>query len=223
MKNYGVFDIIGPAMIGPSSSHTAGAVRLGALAGEIYGHPPGEVKIRLYGSFAKTYRGHGTDLALVGGLLGMGTGDENLRNSFAEAEKTGMKYEFIAESGGEKYHPNTVGIDFYEKGEKVLSVTGSSIGGGSVVIREIDGREVMIRGELPAVVCFHNDRPGVISLFTEILAAAGINIAFMQVFRTEKNRNAVMIIETDEKAPPEIISELKKIKDVSDVRTLNPV
>ena len=157
-----VFDIIGPIMIGPSSSHTAGAARLGKMARCIFDEPVERVTMTLYGSFAKTYKGHGTDRALIAGLLGFGAEDVRIRQAFKEADEAGLQYEFV-ESAELSDHPNVVLFDLYGHSGRHMSVLGRSLGGGRILITRIDGLEVEITGDEHTIMTFHTDKPGVIA------------------------------------------------------------
>lgn len=209
MKNYGVFDIIGPQMIGPSSSHTAGAARLGLIANHMMGGHVSRAEITLYGSFADTGKGHGTDRALVGGLLGYDPGDERLRDSFAIAKKAGVDVTFTM-SEDITEHPNTARIRVYDGAGGSLEVLGASVGGGNIEIQEVNGMAVAFAGDYPTLLLFYPDVPGMIQKVTSVLAQHSINIAFMRVFRTSKSREASMIIETDERVPRELVDEIKR-------------
>lgn len=153
MKYRSVFDIIGPVMVGPSSSHTAGAVRIGLFTRYIFGMQPEAVKITLYGSFKETYKGHGTDIALIGGLLGYNTSDKRIRTSMEDAKAAGMEFEFI-ESGIEHIHPNTAKIEV-QAGRYSLDLIGKSIGGGKMVIFELLGFDVNLSGDFPTYFIFY--------------------------------------------------------------------
>lgn len=183
-------------MIGPSSSHTAGAVRLGALARAVFGARPVRVRIRLHGSFASTGRGHGTDLALVAGLLEMAPDDPGIPRSFELAEKAGLSVTFENVDLGEA-HPNTAVLELEDAEGHVMHVRGSSLGGGEVVVTDVDGFEVQLSGELPVLLVDHQDRPGEIAAVTGILAESGVNIASMQVSREKRGARALMLIETE--------------------------
>ena len=154
MKYRSVFDIIGPVMVGPSSSHTAGAVRIGLFTRHIFGMEPEKIKITLYGSFKETYKGHGTDIALIGGLLGYDTSDKRIRTSMEDAKEKGIDFEFI-ESEIEHIHPNTAMIEV-ETGRHSLDLVGKSIGGGKMVIFELLGFDVNISGDFPSYFIFYN-------------------------------------------------------------------
>ena len=222
MMDYGIFDILGPVMIGPSSSHTAGAARLGKIAAQIAAGSFHKVEFLLYGSFAKTYRGHGTDKALVAGVMGMDPDDEHLRDSLYIAEKKGLQVEFV-EVGMGDVHPNTVKFIFYKDNGAQVTVTGSSIGGGNISIIEIDGDQVEFSGQYPTIIVEHWDRKGMISRISSVFAEAQINIATMKVNRSSRGEAASMIIETDSDINQEIVNKLKGIDEVIKVRAIQPV
>lgn len=183
-------------MIGPSSSHTAGAVRLGALARAIFGEPPAHAAIALHGSFSSTGRGHGTDLALVAGLLGLAPDDERIPAAFTLAGDAGVEVAFEHRDLGET-HPNSAEFALRAADGRAMTIRGSSLGGGDVVVTAIDGFEVEANGELPLLVVEHLDRPGEIAAVTSILADHGVNIAEMRVAREKRGARALMLIETD--------------------------
>lgn len=229
MKKYGAFDILGPVMIGPSSSHTAGAARLGKIAGAIGENNIIKVKFLLHGSFAKTYKGHGTDRALVAGILGMEPWDGRLRDSLRIAEEKGLQVEFQEADLGD-VHPNTVKIIMQMADGSITSVTGSSIGGGSIVINEVDGEKVEFTGNYPTVIIKHIDVPGVISKVTALMYEEGINIAFMKVYRSSKGASSMMVFETDTSVSDDFAEKIAgmsyKIKEfayIKSVRVINPV
>lgn len=210
-----VFDIIGPVMIGPSSSHTAGAARIGKVVRSIFGQQPDSVDIYLYESFAKTYRGHGTDIALVGGLLGMEPDDEQLANSLEIAYEQGMEVCFIPKS--EKAdHPNFVKI-VVSSGDRKLSVTGISIGGGNIQISELNGFKLSLSMGTPTFIVVHQDVPGMIAKVTNILSASDINISTMTVTRESKGEKAIMIIEVDQAEVGDIVMQLAEILHIYSV------
>ncbi|MFL0249689.1 L-serine ammonia-lyase, iron-sulfur-dependent subunit beta [Clostridium neuense] len=224
MKEYSAFDILGPVMIGPSSSHTAGAARLGKIAGIIAGGKDNidEVKFILHGSFAKTYRGHGTDKALVAGILGMNPWDEMLRNSMEMAEKLNLKISFVAGDLGD-VHPNTVKFIIHKKDKSIMEITGSSIGGGSIKIIEINNQNMDFSGDYPTLIVYHKDIPGMISKISTMLYDNNINIAFLKVYRSIKGSSASMIFETDNIIPEWLIDAVKKIENVRDVIFIKPI
>lgn len=212
MKDYSVFDIIGPRMIGPSSSHTAGAARLGKVARKISGSDIKKVVFILYGSFAKTYKGHGTDRALVAGILGMEPNDPELSKSMEIAKRRNVEYDFI-KSDQETAHPNTVKMIIINEDNKINEIVGSSIGGGNILITQINGLDVEFTGEYPTLVIRHIDKPGVIADVTSLLEEFGINIAFMKVFRQSRGKDAFMLIEIDGSVPQTAIERIKSLGD----------
>ena len=222
MKSYGVFDILGPIMVGPSSSHTAGAARIGKVALQIAGSDFNKVDFMLHGSFAKTYKGHGTDRALTAGILGMDADDEGIRNSIEIARRRGVVVNFIESDLGDE-HPNTVKIIFYKNENIICEVIGSSIGGGNITITEIDGDKVEINGRYPTLFIKHKDKEGMISSVSSILAQKNINIASMKVSRKEKGKEASMIIETDSFVDDATVKVLMLISGIISVRFINPV
>ncbi|WP_297521700.1 L-serine ammonia-lyase, iron-sulfur-dependent subunit beta [uncultured Clostridium sp.] len=222
MKRFSVFDIIGPVMIGPSSSHTAGAARLGKVARTICGDEVASVTFLLHGSFAKTYKGHGTDKALVAGMLGMEPADKELRNSMEIAKSIGLSFEFLPTDLGEGHHPNTVKFLMKTKSGKSCEVMGSSIGGGNIVINEVNGQTVDFTGQYPTLIVPHKDVPGSISAITAILYKQNINVASLKVFRTEKGKSATMIFEVDNNIPSEMLEEIKSIEAVDNIIMIKP-
>lgn len=217
-----IFDIIGPVMIGPSSSHTAGAVRLGNLARHILGEEPKKARIILYNSFASTGKGHGTDRALVAGILGFLPDDERIRTSFEEAKKAGLEYELVDGGSKEKLHPNTAEF-FLEGPENTTRVVGASVGGGRVMVSSIDGFKTEFSGEYHTVITIHKDIPGIISSVTSCLSKKNINIAQMRVFRESRGEKALMIIEADEILPEGIKEELERINGIFRAMNISPV
>lgn len=207
MKFNSVFDIIGPVMIGPSSSHTAGAARIGKAARNLFGEEPKWAKIHLYESFAKTYKGHGTDFALVGGLLGFETDDTRMSKALTIAEERNMKIEFIEESGASD-HPNTARLIIGNDKEE-MELVGISIGGGKVEITELNGFELRLSGNHPAILIMHNDRFGAIASVTKILAKYEINIGHMEVNRKDVGKQALMVIEVDQNVDDTVLMELE--------------
>lgn len=191
-----IFDIIGPIMIGPSSSHTAGAVRIGRYARSILGCEPLEAIIYFSGSFAKTYKGHGTDLAVIGGILGMDTDDENLPNSIEIAKKSNLSFEFIKTEIDDS-HPNTAKIVLCGNNQRIVSVQGASVGGGNIMINQINGTNVSICGKSDTLIITHNDIPGVVSYISNILKDNNVNINGLSLCRNHKGGEAVITIEID--------------------------
>lgn len=220
MKNYGVFDILGPIMIGPSSSHTAGAARLGKVAKEIAGDGFCKVVFYLHGSFGKTYKGHGTDKALVAGILGMDPSDERLRDSFKIIKDKNIDVEFKEADLGYT-HPNTVKIVFIYEYRENFYITGSSIGGGSVMITDINGNEVELSGDYPTLLLKYMDQKGIISRITSILSTNNVNIGSMKVSRESKT--STLIAETDSEIHDSIIDEISKLDEVVYIKGINPI
>ena len=204
MDNFSVFDIIGPRMTGPSSSHTAGAVKLGYVARRIIGDKPERVHFTLYGSFAETGPGHGTDKALIGGILGFLPDDQRIRSAYKLARDEDIAIEFTY-SDEHADHPNTVKIEAIDAHGHETEMLGRSIGGGNILITEINGLEVEVTGDYPTIIIRHHDQPGVISDVARVLSQLGINIANMKVFRRSRgDRNAFMCMETDERMTPDM-------------------
>ncbi|MEG2869849.1 MAG: L-serine ammonia-lyase, iron-sulfur-dependent subunit beta [Terrisporobacter sp.] len=222
MKSFGVFDILGPIMIGPSSSHTAGAARLGKVAKSIAGGEIEEVTFLLHGSFGKTYKGHGTDRALVAGILGMEPCDRRLRDALEIAKEQGLKFEFKEFDLGDE-HPNTVKFLIKCKNGGTCEVTGSSIGGGSIQISEVNGNKVEFTGAYPTVIISHKDVPGAVSKVTKLLYEDNVNIAFMKVFRNQKGKEATMVFEVDHEISNVILDKIKVIDSIKKVIVINPV
>ncbi|MBE6051030.1 MAG: L-serine ammonia-lyase, iron-sulfur-dependent, subunit beta [Clostridium sp.] len=222
MTNPGVFDILGPIMVGPSSSHTAGAARLGKVARSIASGDFKSVKFLLHGSFAKTYKGHGTDRALVAGILGMEPSDVRLRDSLNIAKEMGLQIVFEEADLGD-VHPNTVKFLIDNKEGEHFEVMGSSIGGGSIIITEVNGNKMEFTGDYPTLIISHQDIPGIVSKVSAILYFEGINIAFMKVFRSQKGKDATMVFEVDCKIDKNIIKEIENINHINRVININPV
>ena len=210
---HGVFDIVGPVMIGPSSSHTAGAVRLGLMARKILGEPAVRAEINLHGSFARTYRGHGTDKALIAGILGFAPEDERIREALQIARDHGLEFSFQTVNL-EEAHPNTAVIYLVGRSGRTARVRGASVGGGNIMISNIDGYNVELTGQYPALITIHHDCPGVITRVTQILAHAAVNIAFMRVSRQNRGETAMMIMELDEEPAASVIEECQQADNV---------
>ena len=215
MKYRSAFDIIGPVMIGPSSSHTAGAARIGRVARTLFGQLPKKAVISLYGSFAKTYKGHGTDFAIVAGLLDLDTFDDRMPKSLEIAKEMGLEVTFRTEEAVTD-HPNTVKINLYHENNK-LELVGISIGGGTIEITEINSFPLILTGEHPAILVIHQDRFGIISAVTSVLSKYKINIGHMEVSRLEKGEMALMVIEVDQKIDDKVIVELQNLSNVSQI------
>lgn len=217
MSFISVFDVLGPNMIGPSSSHTAGAAVIAQLAQKLIAPPLKKVEFTLYGSFAKTYHGHGTDRALLGGIMGFSTDDVCIRDSFRIAGERGLEFSFVPNETETDVHPNTVDIRMENAAGQVMTVRGVSLGGGKVKIVRINGVEVDFTGEYSAVIVVQQDKPGVVAHITKVLSDRGVNLAFMCLFRESKGLTAYSIIESDGRLPEGITEELKKNPYIHDV------
>lgn len=203
-----LFDILGPVMVGPSSSHTAGACRLGLVARAVLGGTPERAKIQLHGSFAATGEGHGTHRAIVGGLIGLAPDDLRLRQGYEEAEAVGLVWEFEEIDLGPDAHPNTAIFDLELGGERVR-VRGASIGGGRIEVVEIDDFAVSLGGDYHTLVVLAHDEPGTIATIAGIFAKDGVNLATMRVDRTGRHKDALMTIEVDEAIPDHALEEIR--------------
>lgn len=191
-----ILDIIGPVMVGPSSSHTAGACRLGLLARGLVGGTPHRAQIELHGSFARTGEGHGTDKAIVGGLMGFRPDDDRLRTALEIAEREGLDYRFEKTIISEDAHPNTVRITL-ERGDRTSTMVGSSLGAGRVLATEIDGFPVEVSGNYHTIVLVAEDVPGSVARIATVLADDGLNIANLRLTRKKRGGDAFMVIELD--------------------------
>ncbi|WP_294745605.1 L-serine ammonia-lyase, iron-sulfur-dependent subunit beta [uncultured Exiguobacterium sp.] len=212
MKYRSVFDIIGPVMVGPSSSHTAGAARIGLMAGKLFGETPKIIHITFYGSFADTYRGHGTDVAIIGGVLGYDTFDDRIPQSIDIAKSKGIEIHFET-SEALTDHPNTARVHL-TNGIEEFELVGISIGGGTIEITELNGVPLRLSGGGPALVVLHHDRFGAIAAVTSILADYEINIGHMEVSRHEKGKQALMAIEIDDRITAEVLEEIDRLPQV---------
>lgn len=220
MKNYSVFDILGPIMIGPSSSHTAGAARLGKIGREIADKSFTGVTFYLHGSFAKTYEGHGTDRALVAGILGMEPSDERIKNSLNIAKEEGIDIRFIEADLGYE-HPNTVKIVFHYEDKNDYYIIGSSIGGGNILITNINGNEVEFSGNYPTILIRYTDQKGSISRISSTLSNQDINIATMKVSR--EGKIATMVMEIDSPIEDSIIDKIASLAETIYITGINPI
>lgn len=205
-----VFDIIGPIMIGPSSSHTAGAVRIGKTAALLMENPIVEADILLHGSFAKTYKGHGTDKALVGGILRMDPDDIRIRNSLDIAKRKGINVTFRT-GELENAHPNTALITLKDAQGNTLSVQGASVGGGNIIINHINNMEVYFTGQYPTLIILHEDIPGAIAEVTGYVAKFSVNICNFRYNRQEKGGLAIMTIEMDNELEESVNAVIRKM------------
>lgn len=220
--NTSIFTVAGPIMVGPSSSHTAGAAKLGRVAKQIVGKDFDRVEFFLHGSFEKTGKGHGTDKALLAGIMGIKEDDDRLPNSFEIAQKAGLKFSF-GEITLENAHENSVRIVFYNKGEKIAQIEGASIGGGEILVTKIDGYEVKIRGNLTTIFVRQNDKKGVISHVAEVLSQNDINIATMNVSRSAKAADAMCIVEVDGDIDENLAENLAANENIKFVKIIKPL
>ncbi|MFC7061250.1 L-serine ammonia-lyase, iron-sulfur-dependent subunit beta [Halobacillus seohaensis] len=219
MKYRSVFDIIGPVMIGPSSSHTAGAARIGRAARHLFGRQPEYAHIHLYGSFAQTYKGHGTDVAIIGGLLDYDTDDTRMRSSIETAKELGMIIQFYEEQA-QMDHPNTARIVIGDK-KAELELVGISIGGGKAEVTKLNGFELRLSGSHPAILLIHDDRYGAIASATTILASHEINIGRMEVSRKAEGEQALMVIEVDQNIEDTVLNELERADHITQVARIS--
>jgi L-serine dehydratase len=217
-----LLDIIGPVMVGPSSSHTAGACRIGLLARCLVGGTPERGVLQLHGSFARTGEGHGTDKALVAGLLGFRPDDEKIRTALQIAEREGLDYRFEKTTISDAAHPNTVRISI-ERGSNRATLLGSSLGAGRILIQEIDGYPVEVTGNLHTLVLVAEDRKGSIARITSILAGHDVNIATLRLTRKERGGDAFIVIECDDPPGSEVGEEMRGLDWVRWVRSLDKV
>ena len=215
-----LFDVLGPVMTGPSSSHTAGAVRIGLTARKLLGEPPAEAEILLHGSFAATGRGHGTDRALVAGLLGMQPDDEAIPRSFALARAAGLRFSIgsVVLRGA---HPNTALLRLAGPSGRKLEVMGASIGGGRINICQIDGITTKFGADHDTLIVHNLDTPGHVAAVTGCLSAREINIATMQLYRSTAGGYAVMVLECDQPLPDTLVAEVRALPGIVKVTSLN--
>jgi L-serine dehydratase len=217
-----LLDIIGPVMVGPSSSHTAGACRIGLLGRGLIGGTPHRAVLELHGSFARTGEGHGTDRALVGGLLGFRPDDDRLRTALEIAEREGLEYRFEKTSLGDDQHPNTVRMTL-ERSDLRATVTASSIGAGRIIITEIDGFPVEVTGSYHTLVIVADDVRGSIAKITTVLAEHSINIATLRLTRKQRGGDAFIVIECDETPTDQVVQEIRALSWVHSARRLEKV
>lgn len=218
MQFKSVFDIIGPVMIGPSSSHTAGANRIGRVARKLFGRLPETVLVTLYGSFAKTYKGHGTDLAIISGILDFDTADERIPEALNIARDMGLHVTFV-QSDEDVEHPNTARIVLRDK-QGALEVVGVSIGGGNMEIREVRQLDGAPSGKTPVMLVLHEDKYGAVANVTSLLAEHHINIGYMEVSRTAKG-HSLMAIEVDQPVDDSIIRLMYGLPHIKEIWQVN--
>jgi len=214
-----IFDILGPVMVGPSSSHTAGAVRIGRVASRLLGEKVVDARIILHGSFAATGTGHGTDRALAAGLMGMDTDDPRIPYALLLAEQAGMSIAFSQEDLGE-VHPNSALLQLTGEHGAQMEILGCSVGGGRIRIRRIQGMDVDFTGENTTLILPHTDQPGIVAEVADSLAKGQINIATMQVFRSQRGGTAIMVIETDQAVPEHVRHKIQNIKGIQSLTYL---
>jgi L-serine dehydratase len=220
MQHMNIFDIIGPVMVGPSSSHTAGAVKIGQVGRRLLGEKVKQAEILFHGSFLATGKGHGTDKALVAGLLGMEVDDAAIPDSFAVAQKEGLSFTIGGIDLGDA-HPNSVKMNLTGVSGRKLEVVAASVGGGQIKICEMDGLTVNFSGDYPTLIVRNLDQPGHVTEISSMLAHKGINIATMQLNRAGRGENAVMVIECDQEVPPESVAWLTHLEGIINVRYLS--
>lgn len=219
MKYKSVFDIIGPIMVGPSSSHTAGAARIGRVARKLFGGQPKRAHITFYGSFAKTYKGHGSDVATVAGILDFNTFDLRLKNSLEIAEESGMEV-VLTSSDILTEHPNTARIKLSDD-QREIEVVGVSIGGGKIEVVEVNGFSFQLGFDSPTLMVLHEDRFGMIAAVAKVLTHHRINVGLMEVSRHDRGSKALMAIETDAVISPQVLEEISQIPHIFDVSLLS--
>lgn len=215
-----IFDILGPVMVGPSSSHTAGAVRIGLISRQLLGETPEKAEIYFHGSFADTGRGHGTDRAIVAGLLGMEPDDDRIPASFEIAKDCGMEYS-IEEKELRGAHPNTAQLVLFGKDGHKVEVQASSLGGGRILVNKLDGVDVSFSGESNTLIIYNEDRPGLVADVSSLLASVSVNIGTLQLFRDRRGGTAVMVYEIDHPLSPAIVQVMEQFDGVLKATYIN--
>ena len=215
-----LFDIIGPVMVGPSSSHTAGAVRIGNIARKLLGEEIKSAEIYFHGSFQLTGKGHGTDKALLAGLMGFAVDDARIPDSFAIADEKELNYTIKGIDLGDA-HPNSVRLNLVGTSGKELETVACSVCGGQIQVREINGLAVCFGGDNPTLIIRNQDMPGMIQQVTGSLAFDDVNIGTMQTYRPSRGEDAVMIIECDREVPEETLEHLNRLGGVVGVTYLS--
>lgn len=216
-----VFEVIGPIMIGPSSSHTAAAVRIGNISQAILGEPVKKAIVQLHGSYALTGKGHGTDKAVVAGLLGFDAADERIKSSLKIAKDQGLVVKFQKVDLGDDYHPNTIRLLIEGATQSRFEITAISVGGGNIGIIEINGLPIRLSGEYHTLISIHSDRPGIVAKATAVIAKNKINISTMYVSRQRRGGLAAMAVEMDQPLPDDAINELATEAQI--VRLIPPI
>ncbi len=215
-----LFDILGPVMVGPSSSHTAGAVRIGYISGKLLQDHVVKAEILLHGSFATTGVGHGTEKALIAGLLGMRPDDIRIPTSFELAKKNGMEFSFSTVTLKDA-HPNTAVLRLTGEHGRKIEVQAASIGGGRILIAKLDGIDVNFSAEKPTLIVHNVDQPGHVAQVTTMLAEKQVNIATLQLYRDKRGGYAVMVIETDQEVPQDSVEWLEQLNGIIKVTYIN--
>lgn len=215
-----IFDILGPVMVGPSSSHTAGAVRIGNISRKLLADKPIKAEIYLHGSFALTGVGHGTDKAIVAGLLGMNTDDMRIPNSFEIAKEEGLNFS-VNKINLKEVHPNTALLKLEGEQGRTLEITAASVGGGRISIEQLDGIETHFSGDYPTLVVHNIDQPGHVAEVTSALSHHAINIATLNLYRDKRGGYAVMIVETDQPIPERVVKWLEHLEGIIKVTYIN--
>jgi L-serine dehydratase len=220
-RTVSILDVMGPVMVGPSSSHTAGTARLGRVAREILDEDPVEVHFYLHPPLAATYRGHGSDFALVGGSIGLNVDDPRIPEAIRIAEQMGVDITFSEEDLGD-VHPNTVRVEIHGKSREA-EISGSSIGGGVIEVFKINGFQTRFKGDSPTLLLFYRDRPGMISEVTNIIAEEGINIASLSCSRKQRGKDAFMQIDVDSPLSEAALARIRGTEDVEEARYLDRI
>lgn len=220
-RKVSILDVMGPVMVGPSSSHTAGTARLGRVAREILDEDPTAVDFYLHPPLAATYRGHGSDFALAGGAIGLNVDDPRIPEALRIAEQMGVEVAFHDEDLGE-VHPNTVRVEI--KGpNRQAEIVGSSIGGGVIEVFQINGFQTRFKGDSPTLLLFYRDRPGMISEVTKVIAEEGINIASLYCSRKQRGKEAFMQIDVDSPISDHALQRICSVEDVAEARYLDRI
>jgi L-serine dehydratase len=212
-----IFDVVGPVMVGPSSSHTAGAVRIGNVCRKLLGEEIWKAEIGLHGSFLATGSGHGTDRALIAGLMGFAVDDDRIPQSFELASAQGMEFRFSGVDLGEDAHPNSAKLHLTAHSGRELEIVGASVGGGRILIQKLDGLDANFSGDYPTLIVHNEDQPGHVAEVTSMLQHKSINIATMQLYRSGRGGHAVMVIECDQEIPAESVRWLEHLEGVRKV------
>jgi L-serine dehydratase len=220
-RKVSILDVMGPVMVGPSSSHTAGTARLGRVAREILDEDPIEAHFFLHPPLAATYRGHGSDFALVGGAIGLNVDDPRIPEAIRIAEQMGVKIEFAEEDQGD-VHPNTVRIEIKGKSRET-EIVGSSIGGGVIEVFKINGFQTRFKGDSPSLLLFYRDRPGMISEVTSIIADESINIASLYCSRKQRGKDAFMEIDVDSPISASALARINAVHDMAEAKYLDRI